>query len=62
MAEFQLIINNNSDLDLVAAANDSKLDGLVSDQVVTEWLRGLEREASAIESRQYVDMPRRLYA
>lgn len=63
MAELQLLINDNVGAGLAAAANDAQLDGLYADEVVHEWLRSLEAEASATaQGALYLDAPRRMYA
>jgi hypothetical protein len=49
MADFNLIINENHDVDIVASSEDTNLDGLLSDEVVMQWLMDLEAEDLAAD-------------
>lgn len=45
MAEFTLIVNDNSEADLIVACEDQKMDSLMSDEVVLDWLGRLESDS-----------------
>jgi hypothetical protein len=67
MANLNLIVNESRPQDqepeLIVATDSNMINGLLSDQVVMQWLMDLEAEDSATdleESRQ--DMPLRLHA
>ncbi|MEN1728883.1 MAG: hypothetical protein AAGJ52_10640 [Pseudomonadota bacterium] len=44
MTDFNLIINENQDAELVATSEDSDFNSLLSDEVVMQWLMDLEAE------------------
>jgi hypothetical protein len=47
MADFNLIIDNDEQMDLVATTEDKDLNSLLADDVVLEWLLQLEAESPA---------------
>ncbi len=49
MADFNLIINDDHDADLIASVDDTAFNGLLSDEVVMQWLMDLEAEDSAAD-------------
>ncbi len=49
MADFNLIINEDEDMELVASVDDSAMEGMLSDEVVMQWLMDLEAEDSAAD-------------
>ncbi|AKS43337.1 hypothetical protein [Wenzhouxiangella marina] len=55
MADFNLIINDNHDADLIASVDDSSFNGLLSDEVVMQWLMDLEAEDSAADLEESRD-------
>jgi hypothetical protein len=64
MAEFNLIINENDDVELITSVDESVFNGLLSDEVVMQWLMDLESEdvASDLDDSRHQDEPRRLHA
>jgi hypothetical protein len=64
MADFNLIINENHDVDIVASSEDTNLDGLLSDDVVMQWLMDLEAEdlAADLEDGGKAEAARQLHA
>lgn len=54
MAEFHLIINDNDDMDLVAATESREINSLLSDAVVHEWLMQLEADCASDEPRRMI--------
>lgn len=64
MAEFNVIINENDDVELITSIDESAFKGLLSDELVMQWLMDLEAEdvaADLDDSRHQVE-PRRLHA
>ncbi len=58
MAEFNLIFDENDDeVDLIAAVDESAFTSLLSDEVVMNWLMELESQETEMESE-----PRRAHA
>ncbi len=45
MAEFTLIVNDNADAELIVASEDQKLESLMSDEMVMDWLQSLESDS-----------------
>ncbi|MGY6586845.1 MAG: hypothetical protein ACXIUB_01010 [Wenzhouxiangella sp.] len=62
MAEFNLILNDESDVDLVTAVHDTELDSLLSDEVVMQWLMELDSEPAINDSALTLIEPRRMNA
>lgn len=64
MAEFNLIINDNDDVELITSVDESVFNGLLSDEVVMQWLMDLESEdvASDLDDNRHQPEPRRLHA
>ncbi len=50
MAEFTLIISENDEADLIAANEDQKLEGMMADEVVMDWLEYLDSDGEFEES------------
>ncbi|MFU8831736.1 MAG: hypothetical protein ACNA7J_06215 [Wenzhouxiangella sp.] len=56
MAEFNLVFDeNDEDGDLIASVDESAFNGLLSDEVVMQWLMDLESQESeaSAEERQH---------
>lgn len=64
MADFNLIINDDHDADLIASVDESAFNGLLSDEVVMQWLMDLEAEDSAsdLEDSRDLQTARQLHA
>jgi hypothetical protein len=64
MAEFNLIINDNDDVELITSVDETAFNGLLSDEVVMQWLMDLESEdvASDLDDARAQPEPRRLHA
>ena len=64
MAEFNVIINENDDVELITSVDESAFNGLLSDEVVMQWLMDLESEdaASDLDDSRHQPEPRRLHA
>jgi hypothetical protein len=64
MAEFNLIINENDDVELITSVDETAFNGLLSDDVVMQWLMDLESEdvAADLEDNRHQPAPRRLHA
>lgn len=62
MAEFNLILNDESDVDLVTAVHDTELDSLLSDEVVMQWLMELDAEPATNDAAVSFFEPRRMNA
>jgi hypothetical protein len=64
MAEFNLIINDNDDVELITSVDETAFNGLLSDEVVMQWLMDLESEdvAADLDDSRHQPAPRRLHA
>lgn len=64
MAEFNLIINENEDVDLITSVDESAFNSMLSDEAVMQWLLDLESEdaASDLDDVRHQPEPRRLHA
>ncbi|MGY6631557.1 MAG: hypothetical protein ACXIUL_11165 [Wenzhouxiangella sp.] len=62
MAEFNLILNDDSDVDLVTAVHDTELDSLLSDEMVMQWLMELDAEPANSDATLSLIEPRRMNA
>jgi hypothetical protein len=64
MAEFNLHINDHQDAELISNVNESAFSGLLSDDVVLQWLMNLEDEDTAtdLDESRRENQPRRLHA
>jgi hypothetical protein len=64
MAEFNLIINDNDDVELITSVDETAFNGLLSDEVVMQWLMDLESEdvAADLDDSRHQSEPRRLHA